>query len=286
MIPGTRSFFMHYLLRFAAVVLGACFLAATHPGEPATGRLSYKMPAETVLNYSYQVTAATDEAGSGAKQTETEATVRLIAQGVDSTGNLCVELSNRSFSVRVSSARVDTVFTEPAGVTGRRVLKCLRPNGDQVSSTEIDAFEVLPFAPGFTSALEFLTNLPTQALLPGQPATLIDVDSTQVYGGLTVSRSTVSFSLQGEEVRLGYSCVRLNFDGTSTLNVDGKVAGSDFLLQGDGVISGTLWFAPYKGILVESQTETRLELTATLSGRETTPFPITQVSRVAIVLAE
>ncbi|MFQ5706831.1 MAG: hypothetical protein ACE5HO_05235 [bacterium] len=276
----------------AVLVLSVCLvhLKAAVAGGKDSYRLKYKMEKGQTFEYAVSEVREVTQEMMGTEVTsesKTEARLKLQSEGPSKAGNLVFTMFYENFKLNLKSMRIDTVLQDPAALIGKRTRKVITATGDQVKSIQIDTVKVNPiFAQALNNSGEFLPNLPNSELRIGEPVNSSDVDTTYLFGGSTVSRSDVEYTLVGPEPKSGYNCLKIAFKGTISLEGDGKFQGFDFALEGDGDIEGTLFFEPGKGLLVAAENQADLEMTAAITGQQNLTIPITQSLNSTITLVK
>lgn len=253
-------------------------------------KLKYKMKKGTVLNYNMdsRMESLQEMMGSEVESTtESSAKIKITSEGGNKDGNLIYLMVYESMVIELFSSMMDSTFKDPEGLIGKRVRKTVTPGGDQIKSVEIDSFKLgmLARGGGLASEREFLPNLPDGELTMGQAVNLTDVDSLNTMGGTTISKSEVEYTLLGNEAKSGYDCLKIGIKGTVYIEGDGSMQGMQFFIEGDGDFQSTLYFAPKEGLLVASENQTDMEMTAAITGQMSMTIPITQsvTSNISLV---
>ncbi|MFQ5771541.1 MAG: hypothetical protein ACE5HX_13465, partial [bacterium] len=146
----------------------------------------------------------------------------------------------------------------------------------QIKSIELDSIKLNPmFAQLFSSGSEFLPNLPEKELKMGTSVPMTDIDTSFAMGGKRIVKSEMNYTLQGKEAKSGYQCLKIDFKGTLTIEGDGMYQGMmKFFLEGDGDVTGTMYFAPEEGLMVAVESESNIESTAAFTGQQNMTIPI------------
>ena len=252
-------------------------------------RLQYKFKKGNTLNYRLSQKMEQLMEMMGAEQSsdsETEATYEITLEGQNEAGNLVYTMALSSFKLYIGM--LDSTLRDPDGLIGKRVRKEISPDGDQISSTEVDSIKLEGMlGQQFTSHTEFFPDLPRDALEVGKAVKQTDVDTTKRRGGLVISKTEMEYSLVGEETRNGYKCVKLSYKGTVNIEGNGVYQGMmKYFLEGDGDVEGVIYFAPDDGILVSVENQSEVELTAAFTGQQSMTVPITQTSKSSITLVK
>jgi len=279
-----------YLVLFgiAAVLLNLNFNSGY---ASDSNKLRYKMKKGTTLNYTMESTMESlqEVMGSEIESTiQSKAKIKITSEGQNKDGNLIFIMVYESMVIELLSSMMDSTFEDPEGLLGKRVRKTITPSGDQIESVELDSIKLgmLVQGGGLSSSREFLPNLPEGELKMGQTVSQTDVDSLNTFGGTTVSKSEVEFTLIGNETKLGYDCLKIAVKGTVNLEGDGSMQGMKFFIEGDGDFQSTLYFAPKEGLLVAAEKQTDIEMTAAVTGQMSMTIPITQSVKSIITLVK
>ncbi len=279
-----------YLVLFgiAAVLLNLNFNSGY---ASDSNKLRYKMKKGTTLNYTMESTMESLQEVMGSEiesTTQSKAKIKITSEGQNKNGNLIFIMVYESMVIELLSSMMDSTFEDPEGLLGKRVRKTITPSGDQIESVELDSIKLgmLVQGGGLSSSREFLPNLPEGELKMGQTVSQTDVDSLNTFGGTTVSKSEIEFTLIGNETKLGYDCLKIAVKGTVNLEGDGSMQGMKFFIEGDGDFQSTLYFAPKEGFLVAAEKQTDIEMTAAVTGQMSMTIPITQSVKSIIILVK
>lgn len=253
--------------------------------------LKYKMKKGKILHYTVTNKMQMLQEMMGAEmETESESTakVALMQEATGKNGNLTFIMTYESMVMKVFSPMIDSTFENPTGLVGKRVRKTIAPDGDQVHSEELDKIDLGLLAQSGTlaSAQEFLPNLPKGRLKTGENVEVTDIDSVNIMGGTTISKTEIDFTIIGTEPRAGYNCVKISMKGTVSVEGNGARQGMKFAIEGDGDVQRTLYFAPAEGVLVASESQSDVELTAALTGQMSMTIPITQSTKASMTLVK
>jgi len=279
-----------YLVLFgiAAVLLNLNFNSGY---ASDSNKLRYKMKKGTTLNYTMESTMESLQEVMGSEiesTTQSKAKIKITSEGQNKDGNLIFIMVYESMVIELLSSMMDSTFEDPEGLLGKRIRKTITPSGDQIESVELDSIKLgmLVQGGGLSSSREFLPNLPEGELKIGQTVSQTDVDSLNTFGGTTVSKSEVEFTLIGNETKLGYDCLKIAVKGTVNLEGDGSMQGMKFFIEGDGDFQSTLYFAQKEGLLVAAEKQTDIEMTAAVTGQMSMTIPITQSVKSIITLVK
>jgi len=210
-------------------------------------------------------------------------TVTIESEGVDDAGNVTFLMWYDALEMKLSSMVMDTTFTNPAGLVGKKIRKSIRPNGDQVKTTEIDQLDA-QLRQQMPIDKEFFLNLPEVKLRQNEAVKVTDSDTLSLMGGLMTSKSEAEYVVTGTEKRAGYNCAVVTFSGNVEIDGDANVGGMKLVIEGDGKVKGVIYFAEEQGFLVVSEQTIDMEMSATMSGPQNMTIPITQTMKSTIAL--
>jgi hypothetical protein len=107
------------------------------------------------------------------------------------------------------------------------------------------------------------------------------VDGTQM-----VTKTTRKLTLAGIEEKNGHSCLKITYTGT--VEIGGKMnrMGMDFFMEGNGEISGSIWFDQNRGIIIAKEGSSDQDMTMAMTGQMQMTIPITTSSTSKFFLVE
>jgi hypothetical protein len=101
-------------------------------------------------------------------------------------------------------------------------------------------------------------------------------DTTPSQEGQTVYKRNVEYTLTGKDKKGNHDCLKIEFKGTVEMTGKMKQMGMDLVIEGSGDISGTAWFDPALGMLIEEQTVTAIEMNMAVTGQAQMTVPMSQ----------
>ncbi|MCG8607632.1 hypothetical protein MJD09_21935 [bacterium] len=219
----------------------------------------------------------------------TQTAFTLAEGGHNSSGNLEYTMTITDFELAFTSALMDSTIKNPPEIMGLKLRKEIKEHGDQVRTLVLDdGNDELGglVAQSFNVSSEFLPNLPYGKLEAGRAVKLSDVDTVSTSGRTVISSKDMEYVLEGEELKMGYNCVRVRYQGLVNAEGSGSFQGMmQFDLQGDGDIEGVLHFAPKEGIIISDERTATMELTAKITGPQNMTLPITQTEKRTLIIS-
>lgn len=131
-----------------------------------------------------------------------------------------------------------------------------------------------------------LIVLPEQSVSPGEKWPIISSDTNTSEEGQIIYKKNIEYIFASKEKKGNHDCVVLTFKGTIELTGKMKQMGMDMAMEGSGDTSGSVWFDPAMGVVVEEQTLTNMEMTMALTGQAQMTIPMTQKISSTQKLAE
>ncbi|MFC1502220.1 hypothetical protein ACFL6A_02295 [bacterium] len=111
-------------------------------------------------------------------------------------------------------------------------------------------------------------------------------DTTRQYTTTTIIDRETSYTVLGEETKMGLACLHIKMESTSTREMWGIMRGNDMSSEGEDESNTEIWFAYKEGILVEMTNTTFSEGTMAFSGQSSGTMPNTRESTVSLRLVE
>ena len=118
--------------------------------------------------------------------------------------------------------------------------------------------------------------LPEQPVAIGETWPKVSTDTTISEESQMVLKRNITYTLKGKEKKGSYECIKVDFKGT--LEITGKMQqrGMDLVMEGSGDTSGSFWFDPSSGLMVEELNNTNIDMTMALTGQSQMTIPMTQ----------
>jgi hypothetical protein len=255
---------------------------AAQPGEGI--QLVYKL--EKGKSYVYE-TKADIQSAQTVMGNEVSATInsysklRLIVEDVDNEGNMTLTSSFDSVAVKIHSPQMDSTMVNPFGIAGKRAKDFVSRYGKTVKTTTIDSVAI-PMNLGIrrVSGSTAFTDFGENAVKVGDSWDRTKTDTVDQMGGKMVVTSKITYTLLGSVDTLGYDCHKISTKGTTSFEGKGISMGMNMFIEGTGTVSGTVYFAPKEGMLVQSETSSQQKLTATMTGQQNMTIPISQTVKL------
>jgi hypothetical protein len=277
-------------------LLGSIILApASYTYPPAAESHLLKYNFQKGKTYRYVMSKKSEQVLEvmGAEQkisSETRTGFEVEGDGTSPSGNLVFTMTINGFELAFESTLMDSTIKNPPEIMGLQLRKEVKEHGDQVSTVILnDHTDELGglVAQSFSVSSEFLPNLPYDKLEAGRAVKLTDVDTVTTNARSVISTKDIEFSLEGEEVKMGYECVRVRYQGLVNAEGSGSFQGMMQLdIQGDGDIEGVFLFAPKEGIVVSDEHTATMELTAKITGPQNMTIPITQTEKRTLTISK
>jgi len=121
-----------------------------------------------------------------------------------------------------------------------------------------------------------LPRLPEQAVGIGEKWPRLSNDTTQSDDGQMVYKRNIEYTLTGKDKKGDHDCLKIDYKGTLEITGKMKQMGMDIVMEGSGDTSGTVWFDPASGMMIEQQTTTSIEMTMALTGQTQMTIPMSQ----------
>ena len=91
-----------------------------------------------------------------------------------------------------------------------------------------------------------------------------------------IYKRNLEYTVLAREKKGNRDCLKIDFKGTMEITGKMKQMGMDMVLEGSGEVSGTVWFDPAAGLLIEDQNINIIEMTMALTGQAQMTIPMTQ----------
>ena len=91
-----------------------------------------------------------------------------------------------------------------------------------------------------------------------------------------MTKKNIEYILSGKGKKGDHDCIKIDYKGT--LEITGKVKqmGMDMIMEGSGDVTGSVWFDPISGLLIEGLDNNTVDMTMALTGQAQMTIPITQ----------
>ena len=121
-----------------------------------------------------------------------------------------------------------------------------------------------------------LAILPDKSVAVGDKWSRVSSDTTESDGGQMIYKRNLEYIVMAREKKGNHECLKIDFKGTMEITGKMKQMGMDMVLEGSGDVSGTVWFDPAAGLLIEDQNINTIEMTMALTGQAQMTIPMTQ----------
>ena len=97
-----------------------------------------------------------------------------------------------------------------------------------------------------------------------------DAPDTISRGGMKMTmKPKIEYKIVGEEKKNDFTCWKIVFSGTSTIEGSGNQRGMDVTIDGTVKVKGTAYFAPGEGVSVLTEQSSDTDMTTTFTGQQT-----------------
>lgn len=201
--------------------------------------------------------------------------MKFKVEDVKDNKNLILITSIDSGSVKVSSPMKDTTISLDF-IAGKRTKIELSQHGKLVNKELIDSVNN-PMLGGAINQENFrLYRFPENKIKVGETWSVQDTVSQDMMGGKITSITNTNSTLVGKEEKLGYDCLKITFTGDTKSEGNTNMMGQKLFLEGAGKISGTVYFEPVKGFIVQSESNIDMDMTMATTGEQNMIIPMTQ----------
>jgi hypothetical protein len=265
--------------RFAVVLL-ILASAGTSSGQEAF-TLKYKFAKGKTYRYADTVkTNMTQEMmGQEMKMMNgVNAVMRIVGEATAADGGSVLLFSADTLRVSVKNPRMDTTLV-PIELSHKRSRVTIDARGDVKKRETVDSVQVagmMGIGSGTVQQLIRFPILPEKPVKAGEKWTGTRTDTTDAMGGKSVSNITNEYTLVGKERYSGRDCVKFTYSGKMTITSKGTMGGMDVFTEGNGTMTGTVYFDPTAGLMVAEEGKMDVELTAAVTGAQNMTIPITQ----------
>lgn len=128
--------------------------------------------------------------------------------------------------------------------------------------------------------------LPDHPVSIGEKWNRTSSDTTNADESKMVYRRNIDYTLVGKETKGKYECLKVELKGSIELTGKMKQMNMDMAMEGGGETTGTFWFDPNSGMMVEEVNNTTLEMTLALTGQAQMTIPVTQKMTITHKLSE
>jgi len=242
-------------------------------------QLTYKLEKGVTYRYAQDIAIESSREMGGQEMkfnADGHNVTHFIVEDVSPSGMMTILYAYEEYKIHTKGMGRDTTM-DIAGMTGKRVQVELSRLGKVEKETTIDTGKV----EGRSIAMKFMGGLHFPLLPENQVGTgdkwpKNSTDTSNMEEGQTITKSSFEYTLTGKETKGKHDCLRIDFKGTTETTGKLKQMGMDLILEGNGEISGTVWFDPSAGLMTEVQTTTSMELTMAMTGQAQMTIPMSQ----------
>ncbi len=210
---------------------------------------------------------------------ESNNVVRLVVDNVTKDKNIVLMMSADSARMFSSSPRGDTTIYLKE-LIGKRTKVTISNLGKIFNREIIDTVEIgggRMSGGAQREALKFpiLSEKPVKA---GDSWSAVNIDTVNQMGGKVVVTKDVEYQVIGKEKKNGIDCLKIIFNGKSTVEGKGVVQGMEFFIDGSGKVNGTFYFDVKAGLVIVEESNTDSETNMATTGEQQMIIPITQTT--------
>ena len=216
----------------------------------------------------------------GGQEMKMNASVHLImkyeVEEVSKEGSITLVSSYDEAKVQMKGMGRDTTM-DMKNMTGKKTTNEIAKNGKTIKEISKDTAKhsrSLMSLDGFTYT-KFVV-LPEMPVGIGEKWTKTASDTNKSDEGQIVYKRNTEYTLVGKEKKGNHECLKIDLKGTVEVTGTMKQMSMDMVMEGNGDSSGTFWFDPASGLMIEQQNISSLEMTLALIGQSQMTIPISQ----------
>lgn len=191
--------------------------------------------------------------------------------------------------VKNDMMQMDSTFKDPEGLIGKRTRITINAAGKKVNSVIVDSVQLSAMMMQITGGRQTpfnLLELPENEVKTGDSWTVTRTDTVSQGGGKIMVTPTMTYTVGAEVDTLGYKCVRLPYQGKTTLKGEGMQMGAKLFFDGEGPTTGVAYFAPTEGLFVAMVSDSDLELTIAVTGQQNMTIPQSSSTKLSMALVK
>ncbi len=203
------------------------------------------------------------------------AIVRMQTESKNESGNTIFISSLDSATIKSSSPMGDTtmVLTD---IIGKRIKLEISPLGKVISREVLDTVKASMMTAQFNRESINLVDLPENEIKPGDTWTVEKVDTVETAGGIFINSSKNVYTLVGKETYNNCECLKITSVSDMTIEGNASMQGFDFVAEGTGKATGTIYFDNENGLLNEMIQNVEQQFTLAGTGQQNIIIPISQ----------
>ena len=213
----------------------------------------------------------------------------FAVEDVDKAGDLTCVVKIDTNLMKIDSPMLKDTSRVMKEINGKRARMIVSPLGKTLKTEVIDAIpaggamQMAGMISPTDIARQLFVELPEQEMGVGGTWTLTRPDTTSRQGMKIISKPKVQYKVVGNETILGHDCLKISFDGASSVYGTGSRGEMEMVIDGTNKMKGTLYFDAKAGLIVSVQQSTTSE--STISGTGEQMFSMTQSSSTSSKVA-
>ena len=272
--------------RSLAILCAAIVAVSTAAAQQATTLVYKFVPGKT---YQYKSTSdgtiIQEMMGQEMKiENASSMTVSLTTDNVAQDGATTLVTKLVEGSTKVKNPMMDTTIAM-TDMIGKRMKIRLKSDGTILGREIVDsvASEGRMRGAGQREAVRFHI-LPAKPVKSGDTWASTFVDTMDNMGGKIVNSVSSSYTIVGTETRNGANCLKVDYTGTITIEGSGTMQGMDIYIEGGGKVTGTMYFDPSLGMVLQDEAMTETESTIAVTGQQNMTIPMSQKAKTVQTL--
>lgn len=266
--------------KFTVTILAIVFMMVQFESRSQEKvKLSYKLEKGKTYKYMQDNIIETIQEMGGQEMkmnTDGHSVMQYEVEDVSKVGVMTVLYSYAEAKFRMKGMGKDTIM-DLKNMLDTKTRAEILPNGKVLKNKVADTTKSSKAA----TALNMFANanfaiLPDQAVSAGDKWPRVSSDTTATEGGEMIYKRNLEYSFIGNETKGSRECLKIDFKGTMEITGKMKQMGMDMVIEGSGEISGSVWFDPAAGLMIEDQNVNTIEMTMALTGQAQMTIPMTQ----------
>jgi hypothetical protein len=268
----------------------SCIFILGNAVAQETYQLFYKYEKGKTYRYQEETKYESVQEFNGQEMKATGSSLSLIKMAIENvTGNGDITLIHSYEDMKVSTkmATMDTTMVMKDLLDKKNQITISR-SGKLIEQKVIDTVDI---AKNIVSSRSSLSDVYKEfGVFPEGDVKTGDTwnnDQTDTVDGTQmVTKTTRKLTLAGIEEKNGHSCLKITYTGT--VEIGGKMnrMGMDFFMEGNGEISGSIWFDQNRGIIIAKEGSSDQDMTMAMTGQMQMTIPITTSSTSKFFLVE
>jgi len=251
--------------------------------------LGYKMEKGKVYKFAQENIIETIQEMEGQEMkmnTDGHTMIKYEVEDVSREGTITLVYSYDEVKLHLKGIGKDTTM-EMKKMLDKKTRAEITKNGKVIQESSVDTTKGLKSMMSLNLfASSNLPRLPEQAIGIGDKWSGVTNDTSQSDDGLVVYKRNIEYTLAGTDKKSNHDCLKIDFKGNLEMTEKMKQMGMDVAREGSGETSGSLWFDPASGLLIEEQTVTAIEMTMAITGQSQITIPMSQKTTTTQKLVE